>query len=379
MVETILSSDELNDLLVGVGILGTGGGGDPESFGRPLLEWDRKRGREYRIIDPQEVNDGTFVVSGGYAGSLKAYTSVARMLEGWESRFELLEAFRVMESISSRKIDYVVPFELGGANTPVILSLAARAGIVTIDGDGLGRAAPETQMSSFFGHGISITPMTFVDHEGNIIVVNHGVKAAYPDEIMRAALVLNGGIGANTHYPMSGKQLKENVIPNTISLSIKVGRAVSDALDAKKNPIEAFAQVVNGREIFKGAVESVRGEDRGGFYHVKAIIKGLQEYKKKTMEVVFKNEVMMAHINRRLASVFPDLLCMLDQKTGHGVMTTNLRPGAKIVFVSVPAHKRLRQCIETEAGQQAFGAARFGYPSVKYRPVEMLTDSFSRL
>ena len=373
LAERILSKDDLNDLLVGVGILGTGGGGDPEKFGRPLVEWDLKKGREYRIIDPQEVNDEAFVVSGGYAGSLKAYTSVGSMLEGWESRFELLEAFRVMESIRSRKIDYVVPFELGGANTPVILSLAARAGIVTIDGDGVGRAAPETQMSSFFGHGIPITPMPFVDHEGDVIVVNHGVKAAYPDEIMRAALVLDGGIGANIHYPMSGKQLKEYVIPNTISLSIRVGREISNAVDAKKNPVEVFEQVAKGREIFKGAVQSTKGEDRGGFYHVKAVVKGLQEYKKKTMEVVFKNEVMMAHINRKLVSVFPDLLCMLDEKTGRGVPTTDLRPGKKVVFVSIPAHERIRQCMDTEAGRQAFGAARFGYPNIKYRPTEILT------
>lgn len=59
MTEKILSKDELNDMLVGVGILGTGGGGDPETFGRPLVEWDLEKGREYRIIDPQAItSDG---------------------------------------------------------------------------------------------------------------------------------------------------------------------------------------------------------------------------------------------------------------------------------------------------------------------------------
>jgi len=373
MTERILSKDELNDMLIGVGILGTGGGGDPETFGRPIVEWDIKKGREYRIIDPQEIKDDAFVVSGGYAGSVKAFTSVQKMLEGWESRFELLEALRIMESISNRKVDYVVPFEMGGANTPVILSLAARAGIVTVDGDGLGRAAPETQMSSFLGHGISLTPMPFVDLEGNVILVKHAVKPTYPDELMRAAIVLNGGSGANTHYPMSGKKLKESVVPNTISLSINVGRAVREALDAKKNPVEAFMKTVKGTEIFQGAVQTIRGEDRGGFYHVKAAVKGLGKYKGKRMEVIFKNETMIAHVNKRLVSVFPDLLCMLDPKSGRGIMTVNLRPETKIVFVGVPAHERLRECLKTEVGRQAFGAARFGYPNVKYRPIETLT------
>ena len=372
MTETILSKDDLNDMLVGVGILGTGGGGDPDTFGRPLVEWDIKKGREYRIIDPEEIRDDAFVVSGGYAGSVKAAKSVQKMLEGWDTRFELLEAMRIMESIQNRKVDYVVPFELGGANTPVILSLAARAGIVTVDGDGLGRAAPETQMSTFLGHGISLTPMPFVDLEGNVLVVNHAAKPTYPDEIMRAAIVLNGGLGANTHYPMSGRQLKESVIPNTISLSIEVGRAVREALDAKKDPLEAFIQTVHGTEIFKGTIRTMHGEDRGGFYHVKATVKGLDEYKAKIMEVVFKNETMMAHINKRLVSVFPDLLCMLDATSGQGVMTANLRSGTKVVFVGIPAHERIRECLKTELGQQAFGAARYGYPNVKYRPIETL-------
>jgi len=373
MTEKILSKDELNDMLIGVGILGTGGGGDPETFGRPLVEWDIKKGREYRIIDPQEIEDDAVVVSGGYAGSVKAFTSVQKMLEGWDSRFELLEALRIMESISNRKVDYVVPFEIGGANTPVILSLAARAGLVTVDGDGLGRAAPETQMSSFLGHGISLTPMPFVDLEGNVIVVNHAVKPTYPDELMRTAIVLNGGSGANTHYPMSGKQLKESVVPNTISLSIEIGRAVREALDVKKNPVEAFMQTVKGTEVFQGAVQTIHGEDRGGFYHVKAAVKGLGKYKGKRMEVIFKNETMMAHVNKKLVSVFPDLLCMLDAKSGRGIMTANLRPRTKIVFVGVPAHERLRECLKTEIGRHAFGAARFGYPNVKYRPIEILT------
>jgi DUF917 family protein len=372
MTERMLSKDDLNNMLVGVGILGTGGGGDPETFGRLLIQWDINKGREYRIIDPKEINDDAFVMSGGYGGSVKSVVSLQERFENWESRFELLDAMRIMESIKERKVDYVVPFELGGINTPVVLSLAARAGIVTVDGDGLGRAAPETQMSSFLGHGISLTPMPFVDIEGNVIVVNHAVKPTYPDQMMRAAIVLNGRSGANAHYPMSGKQLKESVIPNTISQSIEIGRAVSEAMDRKRDPVEAFIEAVHGTEIFRGAIRTMRGEERGAFYHVRAVVKGVDRYQKRTMEVVFKNETMMARVNKKLVSVFPDLLCMLDPRSGRGVMTANLRPGKRVVFVGVPAHERLRECLKTELGQEAFAAARYGYPKVKYRPIETL-------
>lgn len=377
MSERILEKDELESMLIGVGILGTGGGGDPEFFGKPLIEWDLKKGREYRIISPENVKDDAFIVSGGYAGSVRAYTSIGNMLQKWEEKYELLEALKITESMFNRKVDHVVPFELGGTNTPVILSLAARVGISTIDGDGLGRAAPETQMSSFLGHGISITPMPFVDKEGNAIIVKHATSSTYPDELMRLALDLNGGIGANNHYPMNGKQLKMSVIPNTISFSIRVGDAILDAINAKKDPIEAFVEISKGFELFRGRVKEMKGEDVRAHYLAKATLVGSDEYSGKTMEIIFKNEAMLAKINGQIVTVFPDLICMINPETGKGIMTTNVKPGVKMAVVGVPAHERLRECLENEIGRNAFSPSRYGFPEVKYEPIEILVKKAS--
>lgn len=375
--EKILEKDELESMLVGVGILGTGGGGDPEFFGKPLVEWDLKRGREYRIISPEKVKDDAFIVSGGYAGSVSAYTSIGDMLQKWEEKYELLEALRIMESIFNRKVDHVVPFELGGANTPAILSLAARIGISAIDGDGLGRAAPETQMSSFLGHGISITPMPFVDREGNAIIVKHAASYTYPDELMRLALDLNGGIGANNHYPMNGKQLKMSVIPNTITFSIKVGDAVLNAIDSKRDPVEAFVEISKGFELFKGRVKEMRGKDVQAHYIAEATLEGLDEYSGKTMKIIFKNEAMLAKINGQTVTVFPDLICMINPETGKGIMTTSIKPGIEMAVVGVPAHERLRECLKNEIGRKAFSPSRYGFPEIKYEPIEDLIKKLS--
>jgi len=375
--EKILEKDELESMLVGVGILGTGGGGDPEFFGKPLVEWDLKRGREYRIISPEKVKDDAFIVSGGYAGSVSAYTSIGDMLQKWEERYELLEALRIMESIFNRKVDHVVPFELGGANTPAILSLAARIGISAIDGDGLGRAAPETQMSSFLGHGISITPMPFVDREGNAIIVKHAASYTYPDELMRLALDLNGGVGANNHYPMNGKQLKMSVIPNTITFSIKVGDAVLNAIDSKRDPVEAFVEISKGFELFKGRVKEMRGKDIQAHYIAEATLEGLDEYSGKTMKIIFKNEAMLAKINGQTVTVFPDLICMINPETGKGIMATSIKPGIEMAVVGVPAHERLRECLKNEIGRKAFSPSRYGFPEIKYEPIEDLIKKLS--
>jgi hypothetical protein len=370
--EKILDKDELEYMLLGVGILGTGGGGDPEFFGRPLIEWDLKKGREYRIISPDKVKDDAFVVCGGYAGSVSAYKSIGDMLQKWEKKFELMEAFKITESFFNRKVDHVVPFELGGVNTPVMLSLAARVGISTVDGDGLGRAAPETQMSSFLGHGISLTPMPFVDRDGNVLIVEHSTNPTYPDEIMRLALELNGGIGANNHYPMSGKQLKESVIPNTITFSIKLGKAVADALSVKEDPVEAILGVSKGFKLFNGKVKEMSGMDVKAHYLAKATLEGVGDFSGMTMEITFKNEAMLARINKKAVAIFPDLICMVDPKTGKGLMTANLKAGINMTVIGIPAHERLRECLKNEVCREAFSPRRFGVADVEYEPIEIL-------
>jgi DUF917 family protein len=370
--EKILEKDELEYMLLGVGILGTGGGGDPEFFGKPLIEWDLKKGREYRVISPDKVRDDAFIVSGGYAGSVTAYTSVGNMLQKWEKRFELMEALKITESLFNRRVDYVVPFELGGVNTPVMLSLAARVGILTIDGDGLGRAAPETQMSSFLGHGISLTPMTFVDKDGNVLIVKHSTNPTYPDEIMRLALELNGRIGANNHYPMNGKQLKESVIPNTITFSMKLGKAVADALSVKRDPIEAILEVTKGIKLFTGKVKELSGSDVKAHYLARAQLEGMGDFSGMTMEITFKNEAMIARINKRAVAIFPDLICMVDPKTGKGLMTANLKIGMNMTVIGIPAHERLRECLKNKVCKDAFSPKRFGVTDVEYEPIEIL-------
>jgi DUF917 family protein len=201
-------------------------------------------------------------------GSVKAFTSVGDMLEAWETRYELHEAMKISERITGKKVNHLVPFELGGTNTTVMLSLAARTGITTVDGDGLGRSAPETQMISFVGYGIELCPMPVVSKNGSIIIVDKTTTPALADEIGRFAVVKDGGAGANNHYYQTGAQLKKAVIPNSISKSIELGKAVHDANVNKSDPIDAFLDIMGGQILTRGTIEEVKGEDRAGHWHV---------------------------------------------------------------------------------------------------------------
>ncbi len=363
-----LSKENAYDMLTGVGILGTGGGGDPVSFGKPMVDWDYDRGRAYEITPPVDIKDDAFIVCGGYMGSVKAFTSIGDLLEAWETRYELYEAMKISERIAGKKVDHLVPFELGGTNTTVMLSLAARAGITTVDGDGLGRSAPETQMITFVGYGIELCPMPVVSKNGSIIIVDKTTSPALADEIGRFAVVNDGGAGANNHYYQSGAQLKKAVIPDSISKSIELGAAVRDANESGNNPIDAFLDVMGGQVLTHGKVEEVKGEDRAGHWHVLVRIK--PHDLKGRFEVVVKNEYMMAMCDGQPVVMFPDLICMHYPDTGHGVMSAYLKKGMEVVVTAIPAHERLRFAGSTEIGKKAFHPERYGHPELDYIPME---------
>ncbi len=378
MSNFVLTEEEMEPLLEGLAVFGTGGGGSP-AFGRAIMENDFRRGRRYILVDPADISDDAFIVSGGIMGSVKAVdtASVEKIIQHWEAHFELLVALKTMETLSGRKVDYIVPIELGGLNTPVILSLGARAGIPVINGDSLGRAAPETQMSSFMGHGISIVPMPLVDDTGNVIIVRESQDIFFPDELGRWVITNAEGMGANTHYPMSGKELKLSVVPKTITKAFTVGKEILHLREEDNLAIiDTISRLLRGKILFrKGVVAKLREEDRGGFlYQIVSIREKGGEGR--VAELIVKNEVMLCQVEGKEVCIFPDLTLMVDTNTGRGIMSSELREGLELSIILAPCHSRVREALRSPQGRLAFSPARFGYENLQYTPLEVLNPDF---
>ncbi len=375
MSQYVLTREDIEPLLKGLAVFGTGGGGSP-LFGKAIMENDFKKGRKYGLVDAQDIKDDSLVVSGGIMGSVGAIDTLGidSIVQHWEERFELMQALQVMEELFGKKVDYLVPFELGGLNTPVILSLGARAGIPVINGDGLGRAAPETQMTSFLGHGISLTPMPLVDDKGNIIIVKDSQNIFFPDEIGRWMITKAGGMGANNHYPMSGKQLKSSLVPGTITKALKVGKAIINSQDKQKSAVNVISSLIGGHLLFRGIVEEVKEEDRGGFLHKVVVVKGINKNSNRRTKLIIKNEVMLCQVEEKVACIFPDLVIVLSSKTGKAIMSSHLEKGQDISIVIAPCHSRLREASKSPQGKLAFNPVRFGYKDLEYLPLELLYE-----
>jgi DUF917 family protein len=375
MPEYTIRSEDVKPLLKGLSLFGTGGGGAP-GFGKVIMENDFARGREYVVVDPADVPDSALVVSGGLLCSVKAADEAPfeKVVQGWETRFGLLEVLRAMEKEQGRKVDYLVPFELGGLNTPAFLSLGARSGIPVINGDALGRAAPETQMTTFLGHGIALTPMTMIDDAGNLIVVSNSNDSLFPDRIGRWLVTEAGGMGANNHYPMSGQQMKTAIIPQTISMALEVGKAMANSGKGGQSKAHMLAEIVGGRVLLEcGVIQGIEAEDCGGFLRQRVIV--TEKGKSATdVQIVVKNEAMLCLVRQEPACIFPDLIMLVDPTTGDGIMSSELRDGRELGVVLAPCHPRLREALCSSQGREAFSPARYGYEELEYTPLEDLSS-----
>jgi DUF917 family protein len=373
-----LAQTDIDPLLEGLAIFGTGGGGSP-AWGKAILENDFACGRTPRLIDLEEISDDATVVSGGIMGSVKVLEKMGteNVMRHWEERFELLEVHRVMQALLGRPIDHVVPFEVGGLNAPVVLSLGARMGVPVIDGDALGRSAPETQMTSFIGHGIALTPMPLIDFNGNVVVVQSAADPTYPDQLGRWVVTNGGGLGANHHYPMTGRQAKTAVIPNTVSASLALGRAVLRARAQGEDPVQTVARQVGGVLLHSGEITALTEEESMGFYYTTARIQGGGQFADQRADLVIKNETMMLSINGEPKAYFPDLILLLDPGTGRGLMSVELRIGSQVSLVGLPCHPRLREAALSSEGQRAFSPARYGRAREVYRPIESLVPQLA--
>jgi len=371
-VRVLSDRKELEALLIGLGIMGTGGGGDPKGWGRSVFNTDQKAQREYRLVDPCDVPDHAFVLSGGYLGSVAEDATLDRVIENWESGFELEKAIRLLEAEHGRTADYLVPFELGGGNTPVVMSCAARLGIPMIDGDGVGRAAPETHMCSFLGHGVPLTPMPLIGTDGTVVLVRHG-DIFLADEVGRCVASRRQELVANAHYGMSGKDLKRSVVPGSVSRALALGAYVRKLELEGEAALDAVSEFVNGYPLLHGKVQYISERSVSGFYVVHAMVEGIGRDTGQTLELVIKNEVMCVKRGDQPLVVFPDLVLLLDPQTLEGVMTPELILDREVLLIATPCHPVVRESLQSPTGAEAFSSARYG-ESIAYVPVEDLLE-----
>ena len=353
-----VDQDKLENVAIGAGILGTGGGGNPY-YGKLHVKRLLDEGARVAVVEPDAVPDDALVVSVGAMGA--PTVGIERISRGDES----LVALRALEEHLGRRATHLIPGEIGGGNSTRPMAVGAMAGLPVIDGDGMGRAFPELQMDTFAIYGVSVTPAALADIYYNTVVFPHLADAVTLERYARAVTVQMGGAAGYAFPAMSGAEARRTAVPMTLTLAERIGATVRDARWAHRDPIAAVLAVAGGQVLFRGKVIDVVRRMAAGFARGSLTLDGLAADRGARMTVDFQNENLIAHRDGAVAAVVPDLICLVDAETAAPITTEVVRYGLRVAVLGIPAPAMLK----TERALAVIGPAAFGYPDVPFTPL----------
>jgi len=371
----VVDKTEAEDLIRGLTLLGTGGGGTQQMGRRRLLAVLRS-GKSIQWIDPSEVADDGWTCSGFGMGSIapqRTMTRDERLALGYGdivSPEPLVEAIRYLGNYREVDIQVLVPFELGAGNTTAPLFAAAILGLPVVDGDYAGgRAVPELAVVTPVVKGHAFHPATICDPWGNRILVQSTPSVAVAERLGKAisgVTRLPDPLAACAHagFLLCGADMKECLVPGTLTRALHVGQAIRLARQQGQDPVTAAVEVLKGWVLIRGTV--IKKEWHSNGYMIgETTIQGMGASSGHTLRLWFKNENLMSWMDDKPYVTCPDLLCVMDQATGEPYTNTILAEGNQVAVLA----SRAAEIYRTGEGLRLMGPAHFGF-GCSYRAVE---------
>ncbi len=362
-----LSKTEIEDLVVGATIFGTGGGGSPEAGLKSLMS-QFNQGRKLQLVSLDELKDNDLIASPYFVGSVAQKSEKQHHQKKHVIEDPIAAAFKLLENRLGKRIAATVAAELGGANTPASMAIAAKLGLPSVDGDLMGRAGPELHQSTLHIFSFSMVPSAVVSPTGNqFLVENYSVIDDY-EAIARYASVISGGYVGVVDSPLEVSKANRCLVKGTISKCIEIGMERREAVEENRDPVDAvLRKLENGRKIFKGIVSKYSWRDAKGFLFGEVHVSGAGEYKGKKLRSAIMNEHIMCWIDNKPAVMPPDLIMFLDSSSGVGITNDKLAKGKKVTVLGSSIDKMWRK----RRGLEFFGPRHFGH-LYDYVPFEKL-------
>ena len=374
---TLSTEANCADFVEGCLYLGTGGGGNPD-VGMETLRAALADGLDIGWVDIDDIDDDALTVTAYSSGSIAPPDpATAALIESLglsdpQSLDDaLVEAIDELGRHLGRSVSAVVPVEIGAANSPGPIVAAARLGLVVPDGDYTGRAAPDEMQGTPFIHDIDSHPLTSVDSWGNVAVIPRVVNG-YMLERITKMLSLAGVDGTSiASTPLDGREMKRIIVPGTLSLVLRIGRAARQARSTGEDPVAATIEAADAWRLFDGKVIDKTWEDRDGYMFGTLELEGTLpgSMKSSNLKIWLKNENHVTWLDGEPWVCSPDLISIIDTATATGHTSTNIAPGDVVTVVGM----RGLDCFRTpHALANAAGPGYYGFPEVRYRPIEEL-------
>ena len=334
---------DLDDLALGSTVLGSGGGGDP-SYELLMAKQQIETYGPIQLTSIEDLSDEALIAPVAYMGA--PLVSIEKLSSG-------REFFGIMEMIAKlkgKRVTHLLAAEIGGANALTPLLVAGRLSLPLLDGDIIGRAFPELQMSSCHLKGIKATPAVIADGLGNTIVVEAS-SSLQVERFCRTIAMEMGSSAAVSLYLMSGKEAKIGVISGSISKAIQIGSRMR-----MSDPLQGLLQESGGEFLGCGVIRDIDQRIDKGFLKGTVTIEGENRWR-----VAYQNEYLMVFQGEEAIAATPDIIVLLEQGSGKPITSETLSYGTRVNIVVLPAPE-IWKCA---TGMALVGPKYFGYEEVK--------------
>ena len=351
-----IMKEDLDALAIGAAILGTGGGGDP-SIGQFMAEDALDENGPVTVYDVEDLRDDQGVIPiAGMGAPTVLFEKIPRGTEA-------ISAFQRLEEHLGMRGAFPCPIEAGGINSLVPIQVAARLKRPVVDADGMGRAFPELYMQTFHIYGISGTPACIVNESDDVVILDR-LRDNYALEwIARGLTIRMGGHTFVSQFPMQGRDVKRAAIRGTLSLGLRIGKAVLLAEKNHGDPLETvctashYAGYGRGQIVFAGKIVEVLRRTAEGFARGAVHIDGLNEHRGQSIQIEFQNENLVIRNEEGIVAMVPDLITVLDPHTGRAITTERLSYGQRVAVLVIPAPAIMK----SSEALQVWGPRSFGY------------------
>ncbi len=368
----ILSDRDLENIVWGATLLGSGGGGSSEN-GLQLVKEIKNLGRSVELLEIEDIEERHHIATVAGMGAPLALKEKGFNLEAIYA-FEALEKLYTMAGI---KIDALMPVETGGFNSLVPLYVAAYKNMPVADFDGAGgRAVPELGTLLYQLYQIPSSPLTLANRKGDTIAVwlDNPLDAKTGEEIGRHITVAFEMLSGIAGWVLTGWQAKNYMNPKSLSNALEVGKAISEAKKTGKDPVKAAVEVLDGYELFRGVIKSIDVKTMEGFDFGRTTLEGVEAYEGKKFYIDFKNENMIAWKDENEPAVMvPDLICLISLE-GIPMTNADIKEGMKLGVIGFPAGKKWREAPNFFEAWKSI-LTKIGYKG-EFVPIEKLVEGY---
>ena len=356
----ILAGKDLESIILGATFLGAGGGGSARQ-GKDLKGKIDEIGRQSKIESLENIDDDAIVAVCGGMGS-----PIVALKEGLD--IQQVYAIDALEEYLDKKIDYIIPLEIGGGNTMGPIYVATAKDIPILDADGAGRAIPELQMTMYAIEGVSFDPFVMSNKSGATVILKVNSPAEC-ENLARAITTEFGMMAGFATNVMSGKKVKNVAIKGSITLAKRIGNILlKDDIEIEKR-VEEILKVTDGYKLIEGKVAKVKTITEKGFDFSQVLIDGIGDSKEKKLIIDVKNENMIAwDKDKKPVAMIPDLICTLD-KDGNPITNADIKEELEVIVFGIKSDKKWRRPIAYNIFKE--NLRRFGF-DLTYIPIEKL-------